>query len=227
MRRIRKGPEPTALRDYRLSTPGRSYRGFQARGPIREQLCRDQGYLCAYCMARIAELDSTMGIEHWIAQSAPDGAAHALEWSNMLGVCAGIERHPAPVRRVGTSDPRHCDKAREGGAAPLRVHPVTHPTDPQTLFRYTQDGRIDSDDADARHDIEVLNLRNWRLCQNRAAVLDVFRRTTQRPFIAPEGALRRLYRHATVPDANGRLPEYAGMLEYFATRWMRQRGIAP
>ena len=59
MRRIVKGQEPQAWRDFR-NTPGVSY---EAKPQLRDALIREQGYICAYCMQRIS-LEGETRIEH-------------------------------------------------------------------------------------------------------------------------------------------------------------------
>lgn len=114
MRNIKKELEPTSLLAHRR-TPGADWNGYKEKAEAFAALCREQGYICAYCMRRIKPQralrrnnpDQTpredepyrapYNIEHWIARShgpeSPHAAAvhkeHEMKWSNLLGVCPG------------------------------------------------------------------------------------------------------------------------------------------
>jgi len=136
---IRKGTEPRSLTEYR-NQPGATYEGYREKDALRDALLEEQGYICAYCMRRISK--EKMKIEHWKAQNAPDGtgAAHALEYRNMLGVCLG--------NQSSSHDMQTCDTYR--GNAELFVDPRKESHTQQIAYRgdgtiYSEDSRIDFD----------------------------------------------------------------------------------
>lgn len=154
-----------------------------------------------------------MRIEHWAARSVEP--ARTLDWSNLLGVCGGIlDAHPIGVEHV-------CDKAR--GDRALELDPAHRDIDVQAMFRYTAQGEIRSDDARAQRDIETLNLQAATL---RAQRSEVWRR--QGEALRSDGSmatLRRMLHGARTPGPGGRLPPFAPLVEYYATRKLRQRGV--
>ena len=155
-----------------------------------------------------------MRVEHWVAQSADP--TQDLVWGNLLAVCPG-QGQPPPPGTAGRAD--HCDRVR--GNRPLHVHPAgPHPVD--RLFRYRANGDVISDHAGAAADIEVLNLRHWRLRANRTAVVDQLRRELGAGHATTAVLGRRLVSWTT-PDAHDRLREYAGVAEYYLRRWIARR----
>lgn len=230
MRRIRKQKEPECLaaarRDIRsmgaASPDDWETLGSSCKEEVRRALAAEQLGLCAYCTRR---LDSSRGardddpraggmrIEHWAARSVEP--ARTLDWSNLLGVCGGIlDAHPIGVEHV-------CDKAR--GDRALELDPAHRDIDVQAMFRYTAQGEIRSDDPRAQRDIETLNLQAATL---RAQRSEVWRR--QGEALRSDGSmatLRRMLQGARTPGPGGRLPPFAPLVEYYATRKLRQRGV--
>lgn len=100
MKYIKKGKEPQTLTDKR-NTEGTIYECAQK--DWQEDLLKEQGHLCAYCMRRIS-LDRKNGkpsieIEHYLSRKLhPD---LSLRWENMIGVCNG-----------DTGSETHCDKSK-------------------------------------------------------------------------------------------------------------------
>ena len=159
---IQKGREPHSLTEYRLSTDSASYDGLptDTKNEIRAYLLREQGSICAYCMARI-RMD-TVTIEHYIAQHQDgDGHDFPLDYKNMLGVCPGNNGMPYHLMT--------CDKHR--GNTPLTVDPRVAAS--VGTIKYSTDGRIQSTSADINRDLEeTLNLNINFLASNRKAALD-------------------------------------------------------
>ena len=65
MRTITKGHEPSSLREHRKA--GGTYETYQQTDDARRALLEEQGYLCCFCMQRIAL--RRMKIAHWLSQS--------------------------------------------------------------------------------------------------------------------------------------------------------------
>ncbi len=159
---IEKGMVPAELEAAKrrmAGTPNLTPCFKELRGDEKEavlsSLLAEQGYLCAYCMARISR-EKGATIEHIVPQH-PHGKVAAslldLDYSNMLAVCDG---------RNGET----CDKHR--GNQELKVSPLNRRQ--MDDIGYLSDGAIWSKDSDINNDLNVvLNLNSPRtyLCKNR------------------------------------------------------------
>jgi uncharacterized protein (TIGR02646 family) len=161
MKSIQKGREPNSLIEYRAGQTQPYSKNvfdyFAHKDELRESLLQEQGYLCCYCMRRIAA--STMKIEHWASQS--QYRESALSYDNLLGACYGGEGKPFAAQ--------HCDTHK--GNTPLTLNPV-QVGDCERLIRYTASGEILSDVPQIDTDLnETLNLNLGWLKMNRAAIV--------------------------------------------------------
>ena len=152
---------------------------------LRTALCKDQRWLCAYCMQRIQTFpedradegeivpstpkETKMGIEHFVARSAKWELMY--EWSNLLGVCCGKSRNDV-----------HCDEAR--GDLVLHYDPATSLI-LERGFTYSRqapsgtNGRgywVRGNTSNAKSDIEHLNLNAPALAANRIGAIDHVRK---------------------------------------------------
>jgi uncharacterized protein (TIGR02646 family) len=212
MRLIRKGPEPPLFLAYR-KTLGARYNSLPAdvKIELRASLVREQHSLCCFCMQRIEPTvapELKVKIAHWMPQEADK--TRALEWQNLLAACPGNEGAPY--------DRQHCD-TRQGNAV-LRISP-REPTHIASLS-YTVRGEIRASRADLHDDLTtMLNLNDSALCaRRREAVLgmaDAIGRRSGGTF--SEAALRSALARCSTPDASGKLPPFAGALEW----WLRRR----
>lgn len=147
---IKKEPPPRSLVEFQ-QREGASYDSVDfPRGDVYEALLREQGGLCAYCMARINI--ATIHIEHWVPQKGEHYADQytqeecdklAIDYRNMLGVCPGGE---------GRSDKyTTCDRHRKN------LHITIDPRQQWMVdsLQYMRDGRITSSDPGINHDISV------------------------------------------------------------------------
>ena len=82
---IKKGKEPASLTAYKKQKYV-YFDGYDKKDDIREQLLKDQGYLCAYCMRRIDI--KHMKIEHWYPENLLTDL-ETLDYKNMMGCCEG------------------------------------------------------------------------------------------------------------------------------------------
>jgi uncharacterized protein (TIGR02646 family) len=100
MKRTLKGTEPISLQTYRQAQPNSNWDdlkddpmhgGKPAYDDIRQQTHQDQGGLCAYCEIDIRCNDPLKSrVEHFHPKSDQSMPTNwALEWTNMLAVCAG------------------------------------------------------------------------------------------------------------------------------------------
>lgn len=169
MRFIPKGPEPRSLLEHRL-TPHATYANLK-KDEVREQLAREQGFICCYCMQRISNGPEGMKIEHWAPQGAPATHHRELDWKNLLGACKGNEGAPGRDQ--------HCDSHK--GETPITINPTDARC--EQLMRFLPDGTVESDDSAVQVDLnETLNLNLPRLKNNRKATLDAFLQFMQRKY---------------------------------------------
>lgn len=208
---ISKGKEPRELRTYRTTTPNPTYSGFQEKEAVKEKLLKEQGFLCAYCMQRIAA--NNAHIEHYLPQSAYP--KEQLNYGNMLAVCKGE-----------TQGLYHCDKTIGGkgsGAILGKLNPL-HPSIEQQIS-YTKGGKIvpvPSGNTDIATDLEkVLNLNNERLQELRKIRLDTymegFRRQNGNRATWTKSLFEKEIRQLRQKNRNGKLNEFAGLLIWFLT----------
>lgn len=173
MIRIKKGREPGKLLWYRQQN-GASYEQMdkEVREELIDQLLREQGHLCAYCMSKIPESRnlpsgvSAVTIEHWLPRNPDDklDIGQGLDYKNMFAVCSGN-------RGCGCEEKLTCD-ARKGNDA-IKVNPC----DESTLrgITYTSNGIIKSSDPVIDEDLNQrlnLNGENSSFQENRKQVLE-------------------------------------------------------
>ncbi len=215
MIRYRKGRCPEELSAH-AATPGADWTGFGGKQATRAALVRDQRALCAYCQRRIDASPEVMKIDHWIARSDRErGAAHELEWTNLLGACLG---------RTGTE--RHCDTSR--GDRPvddqrLTLHPVEgRGQDPRQHLRYQADGTAYSypPSVEVERDITVLNLNAPFLKRGRETVLEAVRQALARVGFTPTHVARML----AELDEGPRAREFTEVARDYLTRKLRRLG---
>ncbi len=154
MRRIDKGPEPAALATYR--NQGRTRLDNDApRQDIREALCREQRFLCAFCQSRIKPDPDHMKIAHVVPQGTTQGANLGTTWVNLVGACMGGEGKP--------SKEHHCDTRQQNTLLPERLHPVYMQSDAVT-FNAKAELISSSDDLAVNDAIQnTLALNIWKL----------------------------------------------------------------
>lgn len=144
---INKQSNPQSLSIYK-NTEGATYDACptEIKDDIRKKLLREQGYVCAYCMAAIDI--GKMKIEHYECRSVE--LSKQLDYENLLAVCMG----GANVKgREKTCDTKKGD---------IKLHQV-NPLDINTInvIKYKSDGIIYSNnhllDQELNH---VLNLNS-------------------------------------------------------------------
>jgi uncharacterized protein (TIGR02646 family) len=217
---IHKGPEPRELVQHRASARDASYSDFRELDALRAALVRDQGYLCAYCMQRIAPTPTGMKIEHWYPQHPADAGASGqsppprgpLDFGNLLGVCAGGPHRPPSEQ--------HCD-TRKGNRL-LTIDPLDHP---ERFLSYGTDGSIRATGPAMQPQLDdVLNLNLERLRYNRIRAWDgayqVLKRGGARSF--RPGVLLRHMERLGRPDHAGRRTEYCGYVAFFLEKKLRR-----
>ncbi|EKD33906.1 MAG: hypothetical protein ACD_75C02551G0002 [uncultured bacterium] len=133
MKRVVHGSEPAGLTRYRDAEPAGTWEqmkndlhsgGRNAYGDCRRQLIHDQGGLCAYCEIGIHDNDPLQcRVEHFHPKSDISPVYNwALDWNNLLGVCAGgsyargnSPAHYLPPMRDNLSCDAHKDRMIQSG----------------------------------------------------------------------------------------------------------------
>lgn len=168
---IKKRNTPPLLREFQ-KTPDATYDGFSsdAKREVYASLCKEQRYLCAYCMRRIEPEQNKLNkcqIEHYISRHSEEGSKPGkdIDYQNLLAVCDGT------LAGVPKGTIRTCDKSK--GDTPLTVDPRSKRS--MDMISYKKDGEICSDQPGVEDDLKnVLNLNDPLLKDNRKAALDAF-----------------------------------------------------
>lgn len=134
----------------------------EVKSVLRKSLLEEQGYLCAYCMQRIAA-DNEVKIEHYV----PRNLQNELLYNNLLAVCKGGEGR-AKIHQT-------CDTHK--GNTELHINPQLA-SDIETIY-YTSNGYIKSLKAEYQDDFDTvlnLNAEDGYLVYNRREALKSFQR---------------------------------------------------
>lgn len=156
MRYIKKlRTEPQDLREYKKNCRKAfpplkiTYKDMPKDG-TRQQLARDQGYLCAYCMRRVslnpADQTQYLNIEHLDPQNQLTDEETA-EFSNLLGVCPGNRSSADNAKKT-------CDAYRgilEKNQQTMRLNPLDE-AQMDTIF-YRRNGEIGSTDTELNKEL--------------------------------------------------------------------------
>ena len=192
MKYIKKGPEPAALRNWRLSqksSPQNLTYQNMPKTEVRKRLLQEQGNLCAYTMLRISG-PANGHIEHIVPQSDKAKPEMQIAYRNML-YC-----YP------GQSEDMPDFGAKKKDGTIIESNDFVSPLDPtcETRFIYKNDGSLvtasDSDPA-AVKTIRVLNLQSRALIQARKIAiltLPIFNRPSISAKEARKAALQSIQR---------------------------------
>lgn len=226
MRTIAKGPAPASLVRHQ-GDPRATWDGYADKDAARKALCQEQGYLCAFCGARIEPEDANLKVKlavspdrnrgvrcaHWTPQSQDPKLQ--LVWTNILGSCFGGE---------GTDD-EHCDVAQHDER--LHVHPVLGGPAPEAVFTYGSDGSMSGSTAGASADIHTLRLdASQRLRRARREVWrGVYEVLSARKGSLSVVELTQMRDRASI-GVGGRLAPFAQVEVYILSRQIQRHGGA-
>ncbi|PIF34541.1 uncharacterized protein (TIGR02646 family) [Flavobacterium sp. 9] len=177
MRRIVKKGEPKELIDYKLSNKDVKknldyrYLGAKERGPLKETLIMEQGYLCAYTMKRISM--DTCHIEH----IKPEGLCREqanrglqtvsdLDYLNMVA-CFPKEGMSSKIRYGAQFKDNWWDDDGRNFISPLA-------SNCEDQFSFDIKGNISGTTVSARTTIDVLKLDHGSLTEDRKRAIDTF-----------------------------------------------------
>lgn len=184
---------------------------------LQDSLCKEQGYLCCYCMQLIQpqgclkdmEKDvKCMRLEHFKCQKRHKDLK--FEYSNMMAACHGFNRMELSEK--------HCDVKK--GSSELKYSPAKGNI--EQYISYMPDGTILSTDPEFDEQLnDVLSLNAAYLKNNRSSV----RATVNRYLKAngwTDGNKKKLLADFEVPNSNGELKEYCGVAIYYLKKKLRQ-----
>lgn len=220
MKSIQKRREPRALTEYR-SKPDARYDGDASFTPvkeqIRQQLVKEQGYLCAYCMRRIYPTSDQMKVEHWHSQEYHP--QEQLNYDNLLGVCLGNQGQKPDQQ---TCDTRRGYESRKVDAL-LKYNPADLTCSIEQKIKY-QRGKIIADEADFDEQLNrVLNLNHHRLVENRQSImLAITQWFDHRVGSRTRGQIQKELDNWQTPDSNGALREYCGVAIYLLNKRLKR-----
>ncbi len=181
MKHIKKGKEPQTLTNKR-NTEGAIYECAQK--DWQEDLLKEQGHLCAYCMRRIS-LDRKNGkpcieIEHYLSRKLHPNLS--LRWENMLGVCngdAGTETHCDKSKGKRNSEGLFV-KGKANGEVKLNILNPLEINQSEKVIIYSLSGEIlaNAQDPDLQNKINedldiILNLNDEKLKEYRKEAIDL------------------------------------------------------
>ncbi|MBF0477485.1 MAG: TIGR02646 family protein [Deltaproteobacteria bacterium] len=181
-----------------------------AKQELRDNLIREQGGLCCYCMSRISAEKSR--IEHW--QSQKDFHEKQLDYGNLLASCHGNKGRRREEQR--------CDVHK--GDSAILYNPADQTHNVASKLRYLRDGTIKSTDPtfDAQLN-DVLNLNLALLRDNRKRTVNgVFRVLRKLAGSVTHSYLDKKINEWKSQDEDGFLKEFCGVAIYFLEK-RRQR----
>lgn len=208
---INKLPAPASLNAYRQQ-PDAEYDGPEftpVKTEIRTQLLKEQGYLCAYCMARIWDDKTKTKVEHWQCQD--NYSNRQLDYTNLLVVCKGNE---------GSSPKeQHCDTFKANKDLSLNPAYPSHRVESQ--IGYSGSGEIYSQvNEQLNNDLNnILNLNYKRLQGNRASVIkSVIEVLTKINGTATASDLTRLINRWRAVNELGQKEPYCGIAIHYLNK---------
>lgn len=184
---------------------------LETKAALRNALLEEQGYLCAYCMAKLSSDGTGVKIEHYRARNKDN----ELDYNNLLAVCKGNEGYPY-VHQT-------CDTRK--GNEELHINPQKQADIAQLV--YTNGGLIKSVADVFQRDLDViLNLNDdmGRLVENRRKVLVDFKKYVSKRLqgkMATYGFWQKCYRFYTEKHEGAYRP-YVGILLWYIRKKMQQ-----
>ena len=168
MKQIIKTSPPKEFVDF-CQTPGVSYCSLSGKPKraLREQLLKDQGYICCYCGCEIHN-DENTHIEHIASQAAHSD--HDLDYNNMLAACDGGVKDRKD--RITPPHQQHCDAKKKDKDLP--VSPLTKEI--EDLLIYFEDGTVKGRDNQNKGNeiIQILGLNVAYLVTQRKNAWDAY-----------------------------------------------------
>lgn len=248
MRYIKRGNEPSSLRDHREAIEAE--RDVKSKDyddllgeivlTLRRQLSREQGHLCGYCMTKLRvtkpeylftaedkqEPPRESRIDHWAPRESMPMLS--LTWGNFVLACRGGERHGgagAEPELPEYAAQYHCDKRK--GKTSITLNPLRPVIESQVSYR--ANGRIARPGAGPeKHDTDLddtLNLNATHLMLNRKRVLEEVVGWMKAKPRSLENLKDKVDEWSTT-NSKGELREFCGVAVWQLRAWARARGGA-
>ncbi|OCQ92529.1 hypothetical protein AMR42_07840 [Limnothrix sp. PR1529] len=208
--------EPTYWQEYcaKVQASGMSAKeGYEAsdvpKARLLEDLVKEQGAICCYCMRRIQKNSSAPPhIEHYLPQSLYP--ALALDYKNLLAVCQGRSAD-------GKNISYHCDHENAKSNQELNC---LDPRDQrcESAIRYRPNGKVDGqNNLDVEEDIQTLNLNSPVLVNGRRDSLKEIEEMIQKAFktkTVTKAFIQKQIERYSSRDSDGCFKEYCQAIVY-------------
>lgn len=219
------------MKQYRKAD--NAYYGGCNKDDIRDQLLREQGHLCAYCMRRIYK--ESMKIEHWYPEDRMTDQ-ECLDFSNMFGCCPG--HNPGDEGKQDTCDthkkntiiaikptnPAHIARIKYSS----KDGAISSDTTQETVYFTSASGKIYEDVSTFQKDLdETLNLNEEAhyLKQGRKQVLEAVKLVASKK-CKDKGWSRKVIQNIISKyqqvDENGCLKQYSGIIIWYFEKKLKQ-----
>ena len=217
MKYIKKGLPPESLIKHQKEAFA-DYDNYSKKDDLRNNLLKEQGHICCYCMQRISV--AMMKIEHYKPQSIYNGKENlhnlTLSYSNLLGSCMGNQGQKEPLQ--------HCDTYK-GEKEFTKINPLLSSN--ENYFKFLPNGRIDSDDSEVSKDIDmVLNLNVSHLIIARKGKIDGIIQAIQE-YCRNSKQLSKYFLEENIakyqtPDKEGKLKPFCQVTIYYLQKKLKQ-----
>lgn len=198
MRRIIKDAAPAFWSNYCKKHSRAVYadldktaRGKEIRSFIREYMLNEQKWVCCYCCKRIEIIDAHN--EHIKPQTKFPN--YTMDYNNLIVSCNDINT---------------CGIKKDSEYDAMFVTPLEE--DCEVHFRYLPNGVMEGLDERGEYTVKLLNLNSHRLVESRKAIYEACM------LIAQTEDGKDLIYNSYIKEADGKLPDYANMVEYFMKR---------
>lgn len=160
--------EPNSLKEWKEKT--RKYKrgtatwktfGNPDKTNFKEELKKEQGYICCYCEQKLDREDSH--IEHFIPQKLDVFSEYLFDYNNLLCSCQ---------ENLKEGTPKHCGNSKGSNDASKLVSPLDSECEEQ--FIHHNNGIIEGVTEKAKHTITILQLNLEQLSDLRASILEPF-----------------------------------------------------
>lgn len=217
MRKITKQPQPQKFIEAtkgKYATSDYEELPSDVKDALRESLCKEQGFLCCYCMQRIEPNSSSMHVEHWQCQD--NHPERQLDYRNMLGAC----QNSRGLREKN----QYCAVKKDNDD--LKFNPADDNV--ENFIQYTHTGKIKSQDSEFDEQLNtVLNLNCDKLKNDRKSCWQSFAALMNKRWASKQQTwkLEKLVpaiEECQTPDANGKLREYSNIILFMLKKKQKQ-----
>lgn len=215
MKQIVKNKEPRSLTTYRESISKSDLATLEkfdtapsnVKDNLRDKLLEEQGFICCYCMNRIAFRNSK--IEHFKPRSI--FRIEQLDYSNLFVACLGGQ---------GKSPNNQTCDTKKGNGILENIYLLENI---EKYIEYKKDGFIFSENSDIDEELnEILNLNHKILQKNRKKALEELRTNLKDWKISTLKSNLNKYKNK---NSKGKYRPYCEMIVYFLNKKLKQKGV--